>query len=215
MMTENTSFFTVKKKRRIKLRTPQYIYALLLLKYTAFYTVAFALGCLLFHLLDVQSSERFNASIISYFSVGFSGCTDVFACASLLLSACKSDLYFLIVVFTAGFTMVSGLVIFSAVSLRGFSLGFSTSYLVFAFKKGFISVEHPYITITLYSIIFAAMAAILLNFSAKSDLFCDDFKALCGNPRKIIRSKALYLHIFRFLIAFGAFLILNLIRLVF
>lgn len=211
-MTENTSFFAVNNKHKIKLRTPGYIYARLLLIYTVIYTLAFAGGCFLFHFLDLPESRSLNSRILSYFSVNFSNCNDIFDASALVLSVSKSDIYHLLLVFSAGFTMLSGLIISSLLIFRGFSLGFSLCYLICALREHYVALEHPTAALILYSITCAIISALLLHSSVKSAQFCDEFKALCGNPRKIIRSKALYSHIFLFLIVFGAFLILNLIR---
>ncbi len=211
-MNESTGFFSISHGSKIKLRTPKFIYARLLFIYALLYTLSFIGGCLLFHFIDMPESEKFNAHILSYFSVDFSNCNDLFDYASLILSMSKSDIYHLLIIFSAGFTMLSGLIIASLVIFRGFSLGFSLSYLVLALRQGYTTLEHPIASLIIYSVTCAVIAAIILNFSVKSAFFCDEFKALCGSPRKIIRSKALYAHISRFLIAFGAFLILNLLR---
>ncbi len=214
MMTENTEFFEVRSKK-VVLRTPRYVYARLLLTYTLIYTLAFIFGCILFHLLDYPRSTEFDSSIIAYFSLDFSACASVSDCPSLLLSASSAELSHLFVAFTAGFTMLCGLILSSMLIFRGFALGFSISYLAYALREGFVVIERPALSMVFYAVLCAVSAAILLSFSVKSAMFCDDFKALCGNTRKIIRSKALYSHIFRFLIAFGAFLTLNLLRCLF
>lgn len=211
-MNESTGFFSVSHGKKIKLRTPKFIYARLLFIYALLYTLSFIGGCLLFHFADMTESEKFNAHILSYFSVDFSDCSDIFDYALLVLSMSKSDIYHLMIIFSAGFTMLSGLIITSLAVFRGFSLGFSLSYLVFALRQGYITLDHPIASLVVYSVTCAVIAAIILNFSVKSALFCEEFKSMCGRPRKIIRSKALYAHISRFLIAFGAFLILNLFR---
>lgn len=211
-MTENTGYFRVSGKPKIKLRAPQYVYVRMLLVYTLLYTLAFALGCLLFHFLKIKESQILNTRILSYFSMDFSSCEDIFDFAKQSLSVSSQDLSHLFVVFTAGFTMLAGLVVSALLIFRGFSLGFSISYLAYAVRENLIDLAHPFSSVILYSLLCALGAAIMLHAAVKSTLFSDDFKALCGRPSRIIRSKALYTHIFRFLIAFGAFLILNLIR---
>lgn len=210
-MTENPSYFNISRKHR----SQNYIYARRILFYTLLYTTSFILGCFLLHFINASSNSSLNSAIVGYFSVDFSNCKSVFDCASLLLSASKNDIYSLLAVFSAGFTMLSGLVISSVLFFRGFSLGFSLSYFALALKEHYISIDHPYASIILYSFSSAIIAAILINFSVKSLSFCNDFKALCGNARKILSSKSIYSHFYCFLLAIGTILIINLIRFIF
>lgn len=209
-MAEKTGYFKVASPR-IKLRTPQYIYIRLLLFYTCIYTLAFSLGALLFHILKVSKGQTLSVDS-GYFKTEALHFEDVFSLCEQILSLSRRDLTDTFVIFAAGFTMLAGLAVSFTIAMRGFSLGFTVSCLVFAVRSDSLLSAHPIISITLFSILSAIGAAILLHLSAKSVLFSDDFKALCGRPSKIIRSKALYTHIFRFLVVLGAFLILNLIR---
>lgn len=211
-MTGNTGYFKVSDKPKIKLRTPYFIYARTLLIYAFLYTLAFTLGCLLFHFLENKESAAINARILSYFSADFSNCNDIFAYTNQLLALSRQDLSNIFIIFTAGFTMMAGIIVSALLLFRGFSMGFSISYLAYAIRSGAIRLEHPIASMILFSALCAVGAAIMIHMSVKTTVFADEFKALGGRPRKIIRSKALYMHIFRFLIAFGAVLILNLIR---
>ena len=214
MMTGNTGYFKVSGNPKIKLRTPQFIYARMLFVYALLYTLAFALGCLLFHLLDVKDSAAIDARISAYFSADFAACEDIFDYTTELLTFSKQDLSNIFIIFTAGFTMLSGAIISGLLVFRGFSMGFSISYLAFAVRSGSVELEHPIASVILFSVLCALCAAIMIHMGVKTTVFADEFKALGGRPRKIIRSKALYMQIFRFLIAFGAILIFNFIRFV-
>ena len=211
-MTDNREYFRLSSGKKIKLLTPRYVYARLLFIYSLLYTLAFVCGCILFHALNLTQSDVWDTNILSYFSVDFSKCADVFDFAELVISISQSDIGQLLIVFCAGFTMLSGLIVCSTLIYKGFSLGFSLSYLVFALQEKHITLEHPIATIIIFSLTSAIIASILIVFSAKSVIFCDDFKSLCKNTRKIICSKAVYSHFCTFLIALGAILILNIIR---
>lgn len=211
-MTGNTGYFKVYGRQGVKLRTPQLIYARSIFIYSLFYTVAFSLGCVLFHLLDTKESEMINSRISAYFSTTFSDCKTVFDFATKLLAISQQDLSGIFVIFCAGFTMLCGIVISMFLLFRGFSMGFSLSYFVYAIRSNAIALAHPAAAMVLFSVMNAAFAVIIIHLGVKTTIFSDEFKALGGRPRKIIRSKALYMQIFRFLIAFGAILILNLIR---
>lgn len=211
-MTHNTEFFSVTKKRKVKLLSPEFIYAKLLLIYALLYTLSFVLGCLLFHSLELNDGEFISERVERYFSVDFSKCQSSYDYANTLVDISSTDISHLLIIFTAGFTMLAGLVVSVIFVVRGFSLGFSLSYIAYAVNCGSLDVEHPHAAVVIYSLICAALAVVLIHFGVKTACFCDDFKNLCGRPRMIIKSKALYLQLLRFLIAFGAVLILNLIR---
>ena len=211
-MTGNTGFFKVVGGPKIKLRTPQFIYAKMLFVYTLLYVLFFAFGCFVYHALPIPTGVSFNERITTYFSVGFSDCDGLLEGTRRLLAYSRQDISNAVIVFTAGFTMLSGLIISGMLAFRGFSMGFSVSYLVYAVRESAVDLAHPYTSVILFSILAAAHAAILIHIGVKTTVFSDEFKALGGRPRKIICSKALYMQIFRFLIALGAVLILNLIR---
>ncbi len=211
-MTENTGYFSISKKRKVKLLTKELVFAKLLFVYAFLYTLAFAVGCFLFHALNAENSKMINARINAYFAVDFLECENMFDRANLLIDISASDISHLIIIFTAGFTMLVGIVISLLLIFRGFSLGFSISYFTYAIQNDALVLENSYLSIIFFSVICALCAAIMINFGVKTTCFSDDFKALGGVPRKIIKSKALYSQLFRFLIAFGAILILNLFR---
>ncbi len=211
-MTGNTEFFNISGKPKIRLRTPQFVYARTMLIYTFLYTIAFVLGCLLLHCIEDKESSVFNARILAYFSADFSSCDNIFSYTEHLLALSRQDLANIFIIFTAGFTMLAGLIVSALLLFRGFSMGFSISYLAYAIQSDRIHLDRPIASVVLFSVLCAFGAAIMIHTSVKTTVFADEFKALGGRPRKIIRSKALYMQIFRFLIAFGAILILNLIR---
>lgn len=211
-MTGNTEFFNISDTSKVKLLSPRFVYAKLLVIFALLYTAAFAVGCLLFHLLDYKSSESINLRIESYFSVDFSDCENIFDYSNTLLDMSRSDLSHLLIIFAAGFTMLAVAAISLLLVFRGFSLGFSICYFTYAVRTNAISLEYPYASVILYSAVCAVIAAIMIHISVKTALFSDEFKLLCGRPRRIIKSKAIYLQLFRFLIAFGAVIISNLIR---
>jgi len=210
-MTENTGFFSIPKKPKVKLLSKEFIYAKLLLIYAFLYTLAFSLGCFLFHALDAENSTAINARLNAFFDVDFSA-TSWFDRANLLIDISSSDISHLIIILTAGFTMFAGIAISMLLIFRGFSFGFSVSYFAFAINNNIVTFENAYTLIIFFSVISAISAAIMIHFGVKTTCFSDEFKALGGIPRKIIKSKALYSHFVRFLIAFGAILILNLLR---
>ena len=83
-MTENVGSFKIPKKKRIRLITPRYIYVKFTLIYTLCYVLAFALGCLLFHLTDGRTSATIDRRIAGYFSAEIGDCDDIFSFAKRL-----------------------------------------------------------------------------------------------------------------------------------
>lgn len=214
-MTENTGYFSIPKKRKVKLISPNFVYAKLLLTYSFLYTFAFAFGCFIFHALDAENSMAINSRINAYFAADWLSADTWLERANLLLEISASDISHLIIIFTAGFTLLVGVVISLLLIFRGFSLGFSISYFAYAIKTNAVVIENPYIAVVLFSLVCALSAAIMIHFGVKTACFSDDFKALGGIPRRIIKSKALYSQLLRFLIALGAVLILNIFRCIF
>ncbi len=211
-MTDNTAFFTPKTKRKVRLVSPQFVYTKLVFINSFIYTAAFVLGCVVFHSLKINEgqiiSERFNA----YFAVDFSECHSIYSFIDILLDISSNDISHLLIIFTAGFTMLSGIIIPTLHSVRGFSLGFTISYLAFAEKNNLLSADNANMLIITHSVICALVAVVLIHFGVKTTCFSDEFKALGGRPRMILKSRAVYLQFTRFLIAFGAILLLNSIR---
>ncbi len=211
-MTENIGYFSISKRRKVKFISPNFVYAKLLLIYAFLYTLAFASGCFIFHALDAENSIAINSRINAYLSADFLSADSWLERANLLLEISASDVSHLIIIFTAGFTLLVGIIISLLLIFRGFSLGFSISYFTYAIKSGAVVIEKPNIAVVLFSLACAFSAAIMIHFSVKTTCFSDDFKALGGIPRRIIKSRALYSQLLRFLIALGAVLILNMLR---
>ena len=210
-MTKNTD--TISKARpKIKLLTPKIIYAKILFTYTALYTLAFFVGCIFFHSLELTSGQYVSEILANNFLNSFSDCKNIFEIAFLMLEMSKADITHLAIIFMSGFTMITGLIGTAVFAFRGFSLGFSVSYLASAVTLGELQSDRTCFSVFVFSVICAMSTVVLIHFAVKTSCFCDEFKTLCGRLKLIIRSKALYKQIFRFLIAFGAILILNLIR---
>ena len=207
----STASFSLCEKAK-PLRSAEAVYSKRLLVYTFFYTAAFAAGCLVFHMLDAGSSARLNAQILRYFSFDLGECSTFFDVCDYLLSSCSQELSHLFLIFTAGFTLFATLAISLLLVYRGFALGFSVSYLTFSVRYGLVALEKPQLAVVVYTLLCAMIAAVLIHFGVRSSLFSEEFKALCGNPKRIAASKALYLHLFRFLTGAGAILLLNLLR---
>lgn len=209
---DNTSFFSVQKKRAVKFLSPSFIYVKLLIIFALLYALSFALGCFSFHLLDIKSSEMINSRIDGYFSVSFSNCNNAFAIAAKIINISKSDISHLLIIFTAGFTMLASVAVALLLAYRGFALGFSISYFTYAIKNNLLDIGTSHAPIIFYSILSAVIAVIMIHTGVKTTLFADEFKSLGGVPRKIIKSRAVYLQLLRFLIALGGIFILNSIR---
>ena len=211
-MAETSDYFSVSEKRKVKLLSQSTIFAKLLLGYVALYVLSFALGGLVFYLLDAKNSLVLNARIISYFNTEFLVTDSIFDKINLLVDISGTDITYLILLFIAGFTMLTGVIVSLSLVFRGFCFGFSVSYFIFAIKCNYLLLPNNNLSFIVFSFVGALSTSIMIYFSVKTTCFSYDFRALDGITRKIIKSKALYAQLYRFLIAFGALLILNLIR---
>lgn len=96
--------------------------------------------------------------------------------------------------------------------VRGFSFGFAVSYLASFIRKAPDLFTRPTLSLLLFSCFGAFCAALMIHLSVRTLMFSDAFKALGGRPRLILRSRALYAQLLRFITAFGAILLLTLLR---
>lgn len=211
-MTKQTDTFRIPKKKRVKLITPRSVYTKFTLIFTFCYTAAFAVGCLLFHLTGGAANAQFDRRIAGYFAGSLADCTDAFAFARRLLSLSAEDLTRLGFLFMAGFTVFVAFAEAGILLFRGLSFGFSVSYLASMLRREAFPLSNPTLSLILFSLSGALCTALMIHLSAQTVLFSDAFKALCGRPRLILRSRALYAQLFRFTVAFGAILLLTLLR---
>lgn len=211
-MTERTDTFRIPKKKRVRLITPRYVYTKFTLLFSFCYTAAFAVGCLLFHLTGGAANAQFDRRIAAYFDASLADCADAFAAARRLLNCGAQDLMRLGLIFMAGFTVFVAFAEAGILAFRGLSFGFSVSYLASMLRREAFFLPRPMLSLTLFSLYGAVCAALMIHLSARTVLFSDAFKALCGRPRLILRSPALYAQLFRFTVAIGAILLLTLLR---
>ena len=129
-MAETSDYFSVSEKRKVKLLSQSTIFAKLLLGYVALYVLSFALGGLVFYLLDAKNSLVLNARIISYFNTEFLVTDSIFDKINLLVDISGTDITYLILLFIAGCTMLTGVIVSLSLVFRGFCFGFSVSYFI-------------------------------------------------------------------------------------
>ena len=79
-------------------------------------------------------------------------------------------------------------------------------------RRDALALPRPIVSLVLFSLLGALTAAMMIHLSVRTTMFSDEFKALCGRPRLILRSGALYAQLLRFTIAFGAILLLTILR---
>lgn len=211
-MTKQTDTFRIPRQKRVKLVTPRSVYAKYTLIYALCYTAAFAVGCLLFHVTGGAENAQFDRRIAGWFSVSLSDCADAFDFAKRLLSFGAQDLMRLALIFTAGFTVFVSFAVAGILLFRGLSFGFAVSYLASLIRRDAFTLPRPIASLVLFSLFGALTAALMIHLSVRTTMFSDEFKALCGRPRLILRSRALYTQILRFTVAVGAILLLTMLR---
>lgn len=210
-MGERNDPLYLPRHKRIKFVTYDSIYAKYALLYTLCYTVMFAIGCLLFHMVG-STSTVFDRRIVGCFSADFSDCSDAFTFADRLLALSAQELIRLGLTFMAGFTIFASLALGGILMVRGFYFGFAVSYLTSFIRKAPHLLSHPTRSLLLFSCLGAFCAALMIHLSVRTVMFSDAFRSLGGRPRLILRSRALYAQILRFITAFGAILLLTLLR---
>lgn len=211
-MTKQTDTFRIPRKKRVRLITPRGVYAKYILIYTLCYTAAFAVGCLLFHLTGGAENAQFDRRIAGFFSASLAGTADAFDFAKRLLSFAAQDLTRLGLIFMAGFTVFVSFAVAGILIFRGLSFGFAVSYLASLVRRDALALPRPVASLMLFSLLGALTAAMMIHLSVRTTMFSDEFKALCGRPRLILRSGALYAQLLRFTVAFGSILLLTMLR---
>ena len=211
-MAEKADYFSISNKPKIKLLSKRSVFIKLLFTYSLLYSFSFVLGFLLFKNFSFKSNSVFNTHIKEFFSVEFSQYKNISEAAKSLFEISRTDISHLIIILISGFTLFVGTIISILLVFKGVSQGFSLSYLTYAAYSNNVTLRHGILSIIMYSLTLVICVAIMIYFCIKTTFFIYEFKSLCGIPRKVIRSKALYSQFFRFLIAFGAIIILNLIR---
>ena len=191
-------------QRAISLRNdPAYIRARVAFRFLLLFGIGILLGGELFRSEYIDRSLLDASFIEKHFESIFVGCETFFdkMLTSLVLS--KAEISYLILIFISGFTyfcfIASGLMIL----VRGFLIGFSTSYLVYLYRLYFEAVErYEVVGFVAYQIV---SSIILICLSVSAYIFSFDFRDKRNNFA-LLRSPIIFGYVFAFIIMLGGLL---------
>ena len=192
-----------------KKNTPRATSKRFLIGFFAIFAISTMLGGLFCRMTDPVVSDRMKSQIVSHFCDVFSGCetpTDYF---TVIISCASSDLRYLLIIFTAGFTYFCKYAAGAMVGVRAFTVGFCSQFLLLSLKNGIIDLKHPFLSIALFFICEFLVLALIIYLSVKATLFGDDFRRLRGRRSLMLRSPVIYRYIFLFLTAIGLIIAVN------
>ena len=201
------SFLASIQRRNTKI----YIFGKILLRYFILLTLAFASGFLFCEAASKKmlDSEVFFKNIESHFCGVFNGCTSPKSYSAVIISASLSDLRYLILFFTSGFTYFCGIADSVFLLIKGFAFGFSLKYLLKVINVSKELLKHPVGAVIIFTVSELFILVCFLSLSVKTILFAYEFKRMRGRKSRILRSPIIYQYIFTYLTCFGLIIIFN------
>ena len=179
-----------------------------LIRYCAIFALAFTAG-ILFCRASTTVFPDMTPTIQRFFTDVFYGCESCRDYFTVIISASSPDIRCLILLFAAGFTYFCGIATSTLILCRGFSVGFSLQYLLFAIESKAITLAHPTAAAVIFGTTELMLAAVMIWLSTRSLIFGYDFRRLRGRRSRIVRSPIIYLYMLLYLTAFGTILIIN------
>jgi len=177
--------------------------------FTLLYVVSFFAGILCCRKFDLTISDKISTQIISHFADAFYGCGNYTDYLSVIIRASLSDFRHLAFVFAAGFTMFCTLACCVVNICRGFTFGFSLSYLIIMVENDLSNFKHPSIEIFAFVLTKVLVGAAIIYLSTRAYNFGYEFRKLRGRKSVIIRSPLIYRYILVFIIIFGFIILVN------
>ncbi len=191
--------------------TPYYTIVKIFFRYTALFALAFSSG-VLFCMSGIGSfdgSEEIYIKISEHFTNVFVGCESVRDYFLVIFAASATDIRYLVLIFAAGFTYFCGIASSAFIVCRGFTVGFSISFLYESVKGTKLTLSYPNTAIAIFTITELAIALFIIFLSTKSLVFSYDFKKLRGRRSLIMRSPTIYKYLVFYLTAFGLMILIN------
>ncbi len=158
---------------------------------------------------DLTISDKISVQIISHFADAFYGCSDYTDYISVIVRASLSDFRHLAFVFAAGFTMFCTLACCVVNVCRGFTFGFSLSYLIIMTSEGISYFRHPSLGVFIFLLSKILVGIAIIYLSTRAYNFGYEFRKLRGRKSAIIRSPLIYKYILVFIIMFGFIILVN------
>ena len=171
--------------------------------------VAFILGIFFCRSTRDSVSEIMKKQIAEHFSDVFYGCKTPTDYCIVIITSASSDIRYLVLMFTAGFTYFCKYATGIMISVRAFSVGYSLDFLLYSLKQKSLTLIRPGLSVAIFFICELLIAFLFIYISVKSVFFGDDFRRLRGRRSLILKSPIIYRHIFLLLTAVGFTIIVN------
>jgi len=191
--------------------TKRYVFGKIFFRYFFLLAFAFVSGFLFCEAASKKmlGSEVFFSNIASHFNDVFKECGSLKSYSAVIISASLSELRYLILFFTSGFTYFCKIADSALLLIKGFTFGFSLKYLIKVINTAAELLKQPRIAVIIFTVSELAILFSFLFLSVKTLLFAYEFRMLRGKKRMMIRSPAIYQYIFTYLTFFGLMIIYN------
>lgn len=187
---------------------PSYPILRAILRYFLMFLLAFTAGMLISKATYVENADT-NKMISSHFTQVFRGCNGCKDYFTVIISASSSDIRYLLLLFTTGFTYFCAPATSVFLMCKGATLGFSLNYMLISARIGALSLPLPYLAATIFTAIEFITSLFMVWLGAKSLVFSYEFRKLRGRKRRILTSPVIYNYLLLYLTAFGLVLIIN------
>ena len=179
------------------------------LSFGAVFFVAFVLGTTFCRATRESVSDIIKKQIAEHFLNVFHGCKTLTDYFTVIITCAASDIRYLVLIFTAGFTYFCKYATGIMIGVRAFSVGYSLDFLFYSISKKSLTLSHPGLSVSTFFICEILVAFLFIYISVKSVFFGDDFRRLRGRRSLILKSPIIYRHIFLLLTAIGFAIIVN------
>ena len=176
--------------------------------FTVFF-VAFIFGIVFCRSTRDSVSEVMKNQIAEHFSGVFRGCETATDYCIVIITSAASDIRYLVLIFTAGFTYFCKYAAGVMVAARAFTFGYSLDFLLYSLKKKSLTLLHPGLSVAIFFICELLVTLLFIYISVKSVFFGDDFRRLRGRRSLMLKSPIIYRHIFLLLTTMGFTIIVN------
>ncbi|MBQ8397160.1 MAG: hypothetical protein IJX53_03045 [Clostridia bacterium] len=183
--------------------SPAYIRLRITGQYLGLYLLAFLFGVVLCSLLDAAALPALDGWAAAHFTSPFAAGDSLPDCAAAILDSASGDIRSMFLILTAGFTLFCPLALSVLTAWRGFSLGFVAAWLGSALSAGTLQMSHGAGAFLLFLGANGLVAAAFVHLAAQAVYFSHEYRAICGRPKKILRSPFVWRYLFVYLTMFG------------
>ncbi|MBQ2767056.1 MAG: hypothetical protein IJF49_03150 [Clostridia bacterium] len=189
--------------------SPIYIRLRITGQYLLLYLLAFVFGIVFCSLLDINSLPALTPYVEAHFDRAMNTDASLLARICTVIEDAGANIRSMLFILTAGFTMFCPLALSLQTVWRGFSLGFTSSYLCAAITEGMITMDRAPAAFLLFLGANVLIAASFVELSAQAVIFSHRYREICARPRMILTAPFVRQYLFHYLTIFGFVLIVN------